>query len=53
MARGFVAHKRGTPQIAIPQETVIETEEELREFLRKEGIPVHVPENEKRVTTDA
>ena len=43
MARGFVAHKRGAPQTVIPRETVINTGEELLEFLLKEGVPVDVP----------
>ena len=52
MARGFVERKRGIPQFPKPKETLINTESELLEFLRKEGIPINVPETEKKVTTD-
>jgi len=53
MARGFVAHKRGAPPAVMSRETIINTGEELLEFLRKEGVPVGVPKSEKKVTTDA
>jgi len=42
MARGFVSQKRAA-LTEKPLETVINTGEELLEFLRKEGIPVNLP----------